>query len=1689
MPSRKLTTHSFTNEASRSRPIASISPGTQTKVIGALIRLDGRSSDSADDEELTYSWVFLETPLGSTVSALEAVEEDGSVATFVPDVTGEYIVGLTVSTAYRTSEQVSAEVGVQSILAPYTLRTTPDGSMMFNVLSSFWRMVEERQVFSSIWSGYMQAVGADLLRLFQVDFAKSIKTIQPLFQRRWLLYSPSLTLNSAKHSGIFGRHQSGNGAFTPAGSVAGVGTIISARELLLFDGAPTSGAVGEELTVYTSGGSPGNLGSYLVNRINADSSGYVVSATTPFPEPTAEVLAEGTDLVTLSADAEVFVSDIAEDFSAKGVVIGDVFRIGEGTGAGYYRILGVGTADGLPNERTLLLDVAPTVSKSGRSYTIFKVLRVFAKRTPAAGTNLVFIPADDADLTKFSTADLTGTGTAKNVFELEVEARHVFPALEGQRITVTSGVDGGRAFTVAGVNEAKTGYLLSSALGATTFPAAVTYEIPVVSDISNRLLILGDRAFEIVSASLDTSGTSAVNGGDGDVWVITLAESTAPTGLEKQPWRIAATLRSTEFDDFEELGVTEGDLLLLSVTRADSGQAGKLPCYVLGAAGNKVAFDFGAGAPVAGVNGSFSNAELLELSQALDIPRVVVDPEDSDSLLITLTAGEIEALIGSKEFEAEYHNLPLGSGAVVDLSGYSVEVRAVELIRNRRVPVDSSVASIPSLFEYIDEPEYGEDKDTGAILLVGRDSSLTELDREPLELLENRDFSVSSETSIQGVLQTTKGSGLFTIQGGDLVDRDVRVGDELELTSGFDQGVFFIKEVRDSETLRATGQGGEVPIATAEGVQFRIRKRSEGTFLRFVDGMFTPESPAPVHLWAQTTLFDNAEYIEDNFGVLVGISKAQLDEFGSSQISYRGAVTALMYAWANGPSLRNVATGCHVLTGLPVTEVAGSIQQLDPEYDTAKGIGRILIEDLDSDGQGTGLLRIYYYAATADADALEDFAGIATNPATGLPYTLGDTVPPFQTLSKSLLVSDYISKPRWWSLGERHELQKFHTWQVELDAHQIDSRDMPLIADFCMGIRPVYTFPHLVLVLYLSVDVTVEDDFLMEQTLLLADSPALSLESTNMLDSYNGSSLAQRLLDHGSLSTRTLFEGRDLVTTAASGTVISARGGFAASLDEDPLDHALDEPVGLVDVNEWFEEPLYFRGSDLVAAGDILFIRTGPNRGRYSITSVADDSTLVIAALADWPPTTRPAADLEAQTGQVFQIQRQDTAVISSGSATVESYDSGADMTVIEAALASHRWDRVAVGDTLVISDGADYGTHRILQVGKLDDTYTPGGPESPDEHLESLENHLIIEGELTESAAFAYVVRRDGLRSNPLVSREDGRTATGSAVFTADDAGLLLEGLRYGDALVVDAGVDSGSYKIVEVQADDSILLDREFTLTQSTLSYSILRESLFEQDGRRDHDWEQESLMALDEVEATIVEPTTSFGSYADLVLSGATATSATNLEAAGVTADMILEVELAAGSTGAYRLDSVVGAVVTALNEFTEDEGPITGEFLELDDAWEVLNDSVTLTGTSNLEFGPMLSTEFPDDPATATFNTASPTTLTGIGSTFLSTFQNGDVVRMEGDTELEWARILEIVSDTEITLDRDYTGPNSTGRVERGTYGGMVRQGDFFDFAEGVFVVKSVQAATMTLTSSTGVSPVANYTGKVTRKLGA
>jgi hypothetical protein len=254
--------------------------------------------------------------------------------------------------------------------------------------------------------------------------------------------------------------------------------------------------------------------------------------------------------------------------------------------------------------------------------------------------------------------------------------------------------------------------------------------------------------------------------------------------------------------------------------------------------------------------------------------------------------------------------------------------------------------------------------------------------------------------------------------------------------------------------------------------------------VRFVSGqgggpdVFEGARP-PFRLWAEYTYVNNNPTIEANFGELAGFSLVQVAQLPTS-VDYLAAVSGLMYAYTNGPTLRNLRIGTQILIGLPYAEEDGTIEEL--RRDLLSTEGRILVRDKSS----TEIVRSYTYPKVLELEV---------NPDTGERYKVGDSVTRFSPLVEGAGVVDYIKDPTWFqgilNQGVFLEVQKFHTFAVRVDGRAFSLASLGFVRDFILKIKPTYTLPKFIVTLAASNldgdEISVNDTVSMRGALTLDD--------------------------------------------------------------------------------------------------------------------------------------------------------------------------------------------------------------------------------------------------------------------------------------------------------------------------------------------------------------------------------------------------------------------------------------------------------------------------------------------------------------------------------------------------------------------------------------------------------------------------
>lgn len=730
-------------------------------------------------------------------------------------------------------------------------------------------------------------------------------------------------------------------------------------------------------------------------------------------------------------------------------------------------------------------------------------------------------------------------------------------------------------------------------------------------------------------------------------------------GVEPLAWRLSSTLVSQELD-FEEQGVCPGDVLEVEISRVDRFLSSTVYAQVVSVDRNRLGFVLNLEDLEDGVAGTwFTDAAQISLAADLQVSGVVVSIVDG---LISYTgmAAEINTLLRSLVFRRSYFETELSPDDEIHIGPFSIKARPVQIVRNRKIPVDPKTVSIPVLQEYIKQPQIIRDGTRISLLTEGGQFEAT---REPYVLVENLDYVLDDESTISGACSITAGLDEIEIPYGDLIDRSVAAHDTLTLTLGATEQIYEIRQVLSAVKVRVY----PTPAETKTGVLFTLARRVEGKFLRFVRSAFSQKNPAPVRLWAEVCYFDNNDAVEDNFGVLVGVTQEQLKS-APTKIPYKSVVAGLMYALTNGPTLANLALSAQILLGLPFTQNAGVITEINPAFrkrdDGSPLYGRILVAAQDRDGRRTGLTNIYLYPhgrQIEDPDnagewlpAAPEFSGIADNPETGLPFAVGDAVAQFVPLSRGVQIQDYLATPDWTerlvAQGRVSALlERYHAFQLLVNADLVSASDIDLASQFLGRAKGHYVKFTSALLKTLEDLVDVEDSLSFGRVVALYEAAGLGLPSAMKFDDKDedGSILAIE----GNYYVRYLT-GSDLVTTQGSSSVSSAAGGFVTARPS--LEETHDEP---------FLRP-----------GDLCVILEGSNSGRYEVTAVTDDGNLVISNDGEF----ETAAD---QSFSVYRPLRNPfwvgTATITTGSPVVPVHEAGGDPGALLSA-------GVAVGDRLV---------------------------------------------------------------------------------------------------------------------------------------------------------------------------------------------------------------------------------------------------------------------------------------------------------------------------------------------------------------------------------------------------------------------
>jgi len=1346
-------------------------------MVGAVVRLDGRGSSDPEGDPLSYTWSFVEVPIGSALgaSSFEELAPDGSAVGFAPDITGTYVVGLVVNDGQYSSSLSQATVNVQVVQVPLCSDIQPDGRFFFRVINDFLQHMADSEVLPIVWSGFQQQGAAVLLDALQADYDKSIHTILESRQRRWEQYLPRIPLVDEEYTFLFGGEADGTSATTGTVGEPLSGYLLSDREFVVTAGAVKADAVGKTLELLTSAGA--NLGSYTIYAVTGHRMSYLMSRTTPFPDVAGEQLGTGLDLS--SVEGSDVVTTPATNFTLiAGLDAGDVLRVPSGPNAGDYLIAAVGT----PTPLSLQLDREMSSTRTD-TYTLHNVVSGLVEAAVASPyTDVVWVPSAEGDFTLLDGQEQEGLATIRSPREIVVGEQFAWPAAVGRSIGVFGAQTSGQ-YVISGLNGAGDGYLIAGRFAGTFPQEGVTFRLPPIATAEGRVLVLNDRAYALRRVRNDSAQLEAPLG-PGPVSLAVVDEPSLVTGVSGVAWRLPATLY-TPNTDLEDLGARAGDVLALRVENISSGRSAEVPCTIVGAASGRAGVVVGTQPVIPGGPTGLTTKEKVDLALALGIPGASYDAMGDP--LLEGEALAVDTALSSLAFRARYNNLPHTKDTVFTVAGFSFRISAQYLSRNTLLPVDEDVVSVPCLQEYVGKT-FAIEGDDGTFDILTRDGARTTIPRDPADLVENRDYVIEGEGDLFGTDGAiSAGSEIFTSATGMFLSRGVEVGDLLEV---LDENYVVLQALSETQLQAVRVTTGAVFSVTGTGLAYTLIRRLPDKYLRFVPGTYGPTSPAPERLWAETTFVDNSEAIENNFGTLVSLTREQLSDQETSSTTYREAVLALMYAWATGPLLSNLRLGAQVLLGLPLADVRGIIRDVKDDYrvdaDGVAELGRLLVEDLTQEGEPAGVVRLYFYKPLTN-ETLTDYSGLETNPVTGRPYAVGDTVERFASLAKGVITTDYVETPGWW-MGKflqgdtAAELRKFHTWTLRANVDVTDSSDMDLVEQFARAMDPAWTDVDVVMVKPLVDEVTIEDGLYFAVRSRLIDDPFGRIEALAAADSTNGSGLILQHVNIGPMNSRMLFMGRDLETPAGGAgplTFTSARGGFI-----DPLTVAPYVGYDVVTVQH---------GSPLVRPGDLLRIFEGPNKGWFLVDSVPSDTAIEVTAQSQYDVPSPALLGVQAGTEQSFFVFRPARNPITTGTTlTLDGGHPSAPNVVQDLSGKCLFTEGVSVDDRLIITSATGRGVYHIREV------LNPGPGLYPWFQL------VVEPAPPLGGASVSYEIRRPVLETNPLVEAQAITDGTNVVVMAGADLDLKM--LRFGDELKVLGEAGKGTYQVVDVLSDTDV-------------------------------------------------------------------------------------------------------------------------------------------------------------------------------------------------------------------------------------------------------------------------------------------
>lgn len=619
-------------------PTPALAVRRSVALIGSIIQLDARESREPSNAPLVFTWRFVSVPMSSVLVADVGLQNPASITpivpgfraiSYIPDVIGTYVLELTVSNGFNSSSlTATATIGL-SLVPSGEASTIPNLSFLWQFLSSFWSLVEDREYLQVLWEVIVQATMADLVTMWSVDSDKSLASTQSTAVRRWQKFPLRTLLADTPQSVIVGNCAAG---------VSG-------------DSGPLRRTSDELTRVFRV---PLRYENFTTLNVDYGISGRV-----------------------FIVNDQAFIADRAYNQSAVRASIDRVLTF-DGVTLEDISVAADDDADATPIWQVLGDQVLVVAASS------FNALRFVFEVVASSALSLVFEVSDGAGgwVAFIPTSDGTNDGQQDGVIEID----------EAAQLTA--------------------GWAPQDVDGQAGYALRISRNAAVVTTPPSVLSILEQEDYSFLGST--------------DVAI--------PNNQRNVPYRVPHLLHTPEID-LEDLGVSAGDVLVLEISRKDTGLSAELQAQVVGVVDNRLGFEFDLAA--------------LELDAVSPVDHALFRQLVQDLHVVHASASDVDIAAVAEAF---IQLIPTGVNlAQRPWSEFQFQVRAKEVIHNSSLRIDERYVSIPTLqFDIRTDPEvvYLENTDYSISdgYLVFRSGLFTLLSTSPEELWAEQSHVDNSET-------------------------------------------------------------------------------------------------------------------------------------------------------------------------------------------------------------------------------------------------------------------------------------------------------------------------------------------------------------------------------------------------------------------------------------------------------------------------------------------------------------------------------------------------------------------------------------------------------------------------------------------------------------------------------------------------------------------------------------------------------------------------------------------------------------------------------------------------------------------------------------------------------------------------------------------------------------------------------